>query len=246
MTRDWMVATLLLLYPAAWRRDYGEELAGVLLERPLSPRVIADVVSSGLGLRARAAEPSTILGVASMLIILGAFVLAGDDTTAVLRPSAMTLPAVTVRFLDSDIYAFLLIGCGYWTYLRHRGTAKRSGVAAMKMSLIAGMPIMAGALLMTAAVLDLRVPGAPVHPPSAWDILVAPLSRLPGSWPWGSVGGQVGKWMVRRQTRAAASSCSCRRTGSSPHSCASIPRPGGASTAPSWPTFSWGGRWARA
>lgn len=206
MSKGWMAAALVRLYPAAWRREYGAELIDILLTQPLGLRVVADVAWSGLRQRALTAEPSTILGAASMLIILGAFLLAGGDTTAVLRPSAMTFPTVTVRFLDSDVYAFLLIGCGYRTYLRHRGTAKRSGVAAMKMSLIAGMPIMAGALLMTAALLDLRAPGASVEPTSAWAMFVAPLARLPGSWLWGMVGGQFGKWVARRQRTTAGSS----------------------------------------
>jgi hypothetical protein len=206
MTKDWVVATLLRIYPAAWRREYGDELIAILQERPLGARVIADVAWNGILLRVRAAEPSTILGVASMLIILAGFVLTGGayGHDAMLRPSSMTFPTVTVAFLDSNVYAFLLIGCGCWTYLRHGETAKRAGVAAMKMSLIAGMPIMVGALLMTTAILDLSVPAAPLHPPSAWAMLVAPLARLPGSWIWGAVGGQLGKWIARRRPRQEA------------------------------------------
>jgi len=206
--KEWVVGTILRVYPTAWRDEYGEELAAILLARPLGPRVIADVLWNGLWQRARAAEPSTVLGVASMLIILAGSVLTGGaygrEATAVLQPTSMTFPTVTVRFLDSDVYAFLLIGCGCWTCLRHGGTAKRAGFAAMRMSLIAGLPIMAGALLVTASLLELTV-AAPLHPPSAWAMLVAPLARLPGSWIWGALGGQLGKWIVRRRMRAAAS-----------------------------------------
>ena len=199
MTKEGVIAALLLLYPAAWRREYGDELTGILLSRPLGARVLADILWHGLVHRGRAAEPSTVLGVASMLVIVAGYVLTGrvygNGATAVLRPSAMTFPSVSVTFLDSRAYAFLLIGCGCWTYLRHRGTAKRSGVAAMKMTLIAAMPIIGGALLMTAALVDLRGH----HPPSAWAMLVAPLARLPGSWLWGALGGQFGKWIAARR-----------------------------------------------
>ena len=202
MSKDWLVAALLRLYPAAWRREYGAELTDILLARPLSARVIGDVLWSGLRQRALTAEPSTILGFASLSIIVAGFVLVGDT----LRPSSKTFPAVTVTFLASEVYAFLLIGCGCWTHLRHGGTAKRCGVAAMKMSLIAGMPIMAGALLMMIGLVGVGVPAAPLHYPSAWSILVAPLARLPEAWLWGTIGGQLGKCIARRRQRTVAGS----------------------------------------
>ena len=53
-----IVAALLRLYPAAWRSEYGPELSGILLARPLGPDVIADILWNGFRQRARAAEPS--------------------------------------------------------------------------------------------------------------------------------------------------------------------------------------------
>jgi drug/metabolite transporter (DMT)-like permease len=43
-----MIALLLRLYPAAWRRRYGDEFAAVLEERPLGPFDVADVLLGAL------------------------------------------------------------------------------------------------------------------------------------------------------------------------------------------------------
>jgi hypothetical protein len=37
--------------------------------------------------------------------------------------------------------------------------------------------------------------------PSALAILIAPLSRLPEAWIWGSIGGLIGKSIARRRQR---------------------------------------------
>jgi hypothetical protein len=43
-----MIATLIRLYPASWRKRYGDEFAAVLEERPLGPFDVADVVLGAL------------------------------------------------------------------------------------------------------------------------------------------------------------------------------------------------------
>jgi len=43
-----VIALLLRLYPAAWRRRYGDEFAAVLEERPLGPFDVADVLLGAL------------------------------------------------------------------------------------------------------------------------------------------------------------------------------------------------------
>ena len=201
-----IVTALVRLFPAAWRSEYGLELTDILLSRPLSPGVIADLAWNALRHRARAPEPSTILGLASMLAILTGFVLTGGsygrDWTALLQPSSKSFPTVTVTFLASELYVLLLVGCGCWTHLRHGGTVNRSGMAAMRMSLIASIPILLGALLMMSGLISLRFLGPHLPPPSALAILVAPLARLPESWIWGAVGGQLGKWNARRRPTA--------------------------------------------
>jgi hypothetical protein len=207
-SKQWIVAALLRLYPAAWRSEYGPELQEILLARPLSPRVIGDLTLNALRQRAQGPEPSTILGLASMLVILIGFVLTGGsygrDWTALLQPSSKTFPTVTVTFLASEVYVLLLVGCGCWTHLRHGGTANQSGVAAVRMSLIAAIPILLGALLMMSGLISLRSLGPHLPPPSSLAILVSPLARLPESWIWGALGGQLGKWNARRRHHARA------------------------------------------
>ena len=44
---------LFLLYPAAWRKEYGEEFADVLASQPLGVRMIADVAGSAAWQRLR-------------------------------------------------------------------------------------------------------------------------------------------------------------------------------------------------
>jgi hypothetical protein len=206
-TKQWIVSALLRLYPAAWRSEYGPELTGILLARPLGPRVIADVLWNGFRQRAQAAEPSTILGLAAMLVILTGFVLTGNygrNWTAVLQPSARTFPPVAVTFLASELFVYLLIACGCWTHLRYGGKVRRAGVAAMRMALIASMPVMLAALLMMSGLLELRFGGPRLLAPSPWAILISPLARLPEFWIWGALGGQLGKWITRRRHRAGA------------------------------------------
>jgi hypothetical protein len=208
MTKDWVVAALLRIYPAAWRREYGVELTGILLGRPLGPREIADVAWNGVWQRTRTAEPSSVLGLASMLLMLTGFVVPGGSYSgawkALLRPSWRMFPTVNVTFMASEFYVLLLVVCGCWTYLRNGGKVTQSGLAAMRMSVIAGIPIMLIAVLLMSGFLDmafLDARGVATIRPSALAILIAPLSRLPEAWIWGSIGGQLGKWIVRqRQT----------------------------------------------
>ena len=199
--RQWIVAALLRLYPAAWRSEYGSELTDVLLARPLGARVMGDVLWNGFRQRGRAAEPSTILGLISMVVVLAGFVLGGGsygrDGTA-LQSTWKILPTVAVTFLAAGLFALLQIICGCWTHLRHRGKVHRSGLAAMRTCLIGGIPFLLAALLMMFGVLDLRVPGTSLQLLSPAAMVIAPLSRLPDAWIWGALGGLLGKRIARR------------------------------------------------
>jgi hypothetical protein len=199
--RQWIVSVLLRLYPSAWRSEYGSELMDILHARPLRLGVIGDVAWNGVWLRARAAEPSTILGLSAMLLVLVSFVGTGVSYgrtwTAWLQPSPRTFPPVMA--LASGFFVFLLVVCGCWTHLRHGSTARRSGLAAMRMGLIAGIPIMlAGALLMSDLV-ELKIVGG-LPPPPPWAVLIAPLARVPEFWIWGALGGKLGKPISRRKS----------------------------------------------
>jgi hypothetical protein len=208
MTKDRLIAALLRIYPAAWRREYGVELTVILQRRPLDLRVMIDVLWSGLRLRVRAAEPSTTLGLASMLLTLTGFIVPGGSYSgawrALLRPSWRLFPTINVTFMASEAYVLLLVACGCWSYLRHGGKVTGSGLAAMGMSLIAGIPIMLIAVLLMAGFLDLAFldsQGGATIRPSALAILLAPLARVPEAWIWGSIGGLLGKRIARERQR---------------------------------------------
>jgi hypothetical protein len=217
------VTALTRLYPRVWRHEYGPELTEMLLARPLDAAIVADVLMNGLRERVRRVEPSTVFGSILMLLIVTGFVWNvvapqpyRNTWIILLQPSLKTMPTVTVRPLASELYALLLVGCGIWTHLRHVGQLSQSGIAAMKICLIAGMPIMLAGVLMFVGVLGVivMVPGdmstafrehgiaftyysAQGTPPTSLSVLVSPLFRLPESWIWGIVGG----WLGRRISR---------------------------------------------
>ena len=194
---------LLHLYPAAWRREYGAELMHVLLARPLTTGVAGDVLSGALRQRVRAGEPAMYLGLALILVVVFSLV----RNQSILSPT-------------SNLYVMILLGCGVWTHLRHGGKLSQSGWAAMKISFIAGIPVMVAGLLMLFGVTDahftqdrcwLRVSDAssPLHalqsatcPPAPLGVSLSPLFVLPWSWVWGIGGGALGREIARRWRRA--------------------------------------------
>src|SRR5262245_43461182 len=106
-----IVIVLLRLYPVAWRREYGPELADLVMADSLTFRVVADVACHGLWQRVRTAEPSTLLGLAAMLTVLTGFAwnivappATGKGLAALLRESSKTLPTVTVAPFTSELY----------------------------------------------------------------------------------------------------------------------------------------------
>jgi len=70
-----MIGLLLALYPAQWRRRYGEEFRAVLESRPLGPFDVADVLLGALDARARvlriAGSPDRSGGTFTMLRLGG-------------------------------------------------------------------------------------------------------------------------------------------------------------------------------
>lgn len=204
--KPWIVSTLLRLYPAAWRAEYGPELTDILMSRPLGARVIGDVMWNGLKQSAQASEPSTILGLASLLAVL-TFVLTGGSYgrrwILLVQPTTKTIPTMSVSFMSSGYYVLLLIWCGCWTYLRHRGTAKQSGMAGVRMSLIAAIPLIFGGFLMMFGLIGPGLLGPHFERSASWAVLAAPLFRLPDSWLWAALGGQLGKGIARHRRDAA-------------------------------------------
>ena len=76
-----MIGLLLALYPASWRRRYGDEFRAVLESRPLGPFDVADVLLGALDARARlvrhAGSPERHGGPFTMLRIGGVGAVAG-------------------------------------------------------------------------------------------------------------------------------------------------------------------------
>jgi hypothetical protein len=188
-----LAEALLRIYPDAWRREYGDELFDMLISRPLTSRVAADVLVAGLRQRIRAPEPATVLGVATVVVILSQLVLtaAGYHTpaTAMLRATDMTFPTVAASFMVSPLYPWLLIAGGWWTARRHPAySAKRCGVATMRMSLIGGIPLLLAGVLLAADVITAAQIGLGEFPRLPLAIIVAPLARLPEAWLYGMMG----------------------------------------------------------
>jgi hypothetical protein len=102
-----------------------------------------------------------------------------------------------MTFVTAEIYAFGLIACGCWTQRRYAGPLRQSGGAAMRMSLIAGLPIVVCALLIMLGVIDLTFTPSDRVRPLPGAMLISPLLRLPEAWIWGMAGGLCGRWLAR-------------------------------------------------
>ena len=207
MTRRRLAEALLRVYPAAWRREYGEELFDILISRPLTWRVAADVLGAGVRQRIRAAEPATVLGAATVSVLLAQLALtaAGYRTpaTAMLQPTDMTFPTVAASFMVSPVFPWLLIACGWWTASRHPGfSAKRCGTATMRMSFIGGIPVLVAGMLLAAGAISATQVGMGDVSPMSLAVIVAPLARLPEAWLYGSMGAWVQCARSRSHKRA--------------------------------------------
>jgi len=226
-----LVQLLIRIYPPDWRREYGAELAHVVAQRPLTPNAVFDLVWNGVRQRVHAADPGMLLGIVTMLFVLAGVIsnIAGWATPAgaiggAIRDSSMTLPSVTVAAFETNLFALTLVLCGSWTHLRSGVPPSGSGMAAVRLGAIAGLPVMAVALLILAGVIQLRVvgPSDPLpyagsawsytyvtsgsHSPSWLAVFTAPLLRLPLAWVYGWIGGQMARVIVRRGHTDAFSS----------------------------------------
>jgi hypothetical protein len=206
MTREQIVDRLLRLYPVAWRNEYGDELRDILVDRRLTAGIAADVVWSALRERVRTAAPSTVLGLPSLLVVLSGFLLPpfsnGWITTNVLSPTFMTFPTFVVTFMTSQVYTVLLILCGWWTRRRYQYSPKRCGVAAMRMSLISGFPVVVAGVLLTAGAIQVQDISIGRIQPMPFVVLMAPIVRLPEYWIYGFIGGLLAQRSLHRPIRA--------------------------------------------
>jgi hypothetical protein len=219
-----IIAVLVRLYPRAWSDQYGAELADVLSARPLTARVLADVVGSALLQRVRATDVATRAGLAMLLVTFVAFawnVAAPPPYAAQTNARIPVLDervAIVQQPLDSELYVLMLVAFSTWVTLRRGGSLVESGKAAMKASFIAGLPMMLVGILILSGVLSISSLAQGDIPatyrehgftltyyttrndlPAPFVLLFSPLSRLPGSFIWGVVGGLIGRGLARSQ-----------------------------------------------
>src|ERR1039458_10642672 len=57
-----IVAALVGLYPARWKREYGDEFRDVLMRQPLEAVAVLDAVWNAMGQQVRNGEPWVIVG----------------------------------------------------------------------------------------------------------------------------------------------------------------------------------------
>ena len=159
--RQRLVTALLRIYPFKWRCEYGSELSDLLLKQPLDVGIAADVFWNGLRQRAGSFDPSTVLGLGMMLVVLAGLVWNiiaprpyGDGWTVLLEPSSKTLPTINVRPLTSELYLLFLLGSGCWLHLRCGRSPSQSAMAALRICFIASLPIMLAGVLMLFGVLE--------------------------------------------------------------------------------------------
>lgn len=204
--RQRLARALVNLYPTDWRREYGEELFDLLVARPLTWGGAVDVLWNGARLRIRFAEPWTVLGFASMLVVLAGFMIPpfrySSSVTDVLRPSHMTFPTIVVTFMVSQVYIVLLMACGWLTGRRHPCAANRGGLAAMRMSLVAGAPVMIAGLLLATGAIGVTFTGMGSIHPNPLEVIAAPLARLPEAFLYGSMGAWTARYSVRTKKPA--------------------------------------------
>jgi hypothetical protein len=203
-----LIALLMRLYPKAWRSEYGAELAEMLRARSLTAGVSGDVIRSALWQRMRAVQAPTWVGLGLMLAMTGAiaanivdpppYVWAPGQSVAE-QPALADQVKLVQRPMRSEVFVLVMFGIGFWTALRGK---PRPGRAAIRVWLIASIPVAAIGLLMMTGVLSYVeiLPGqspvpfdtrgvvyvvykAPLGIPASAPLafLLSPLLRLPGA-----------------------------------------------------------------
>jgi hypothetical protein len=225
-----IIAALLRLYPKAWRKEYGPELVDMLLARSLTAGIAGDVVWNAFKQRVRSTDLATRAGFAMLLVTLGAFVWNVAAPPSYASQTNASLPGLNERVeilqqpLESELYVLMLVAFSCWIALHRGGTAAQAGKAAMKMSFIAGIPLMVAGALVLLGFLNITVlaPGdlpTTFHEhgftltyyttrndlPAPYVLLFSPLFRLPGSFLWGVVGAGLGRWIGQSRRPAVSS-----------------------------------------
>jgi hypothetical protein len=173
----------------------------MLEARPLNLAIVSDVLWRGL--RESMLDPAlaTIFGLALMLSVLSGFLWDvrpdGPGWSAILERTKMTLPTVAVKIFASTPYFIFLAALGFWVSLRPGARPYHSGRAALKVSFIAGIPVILVGLLLLIGVLRPTTDVLQHRPLTPLEVIAAPLFSLPSAWAWGVFGGLLGRSLSR-------------------------------------------------
>jgi len=127
---------LLRAYPRSWRDEYGEEFAGVLAQKPLTLRVVADVLGGGFMQHLFWDDPWKICGAGLFVWTCLGLVLIRDSRLA---PSMEPLSAMAL--------GCFLLATGAWTVLRKKSGIREAGGAAAKAAMAGIVPSVFATLL---------------------------------------------------------------------------------------------------
>jgi len=149
--RPLIVAALVGLYPARWKREYADEFRDVLMQRRLSLAAVLDTILSAAGQQVRLGEPWLIIGFPWMLLVIGGIV------WNMLHPGPYARDSVgpSIDFLPPLVI-------GYWTVWRNPEQG-HGGRAAMKHAMLISWPLCALGILYGLGILRILVlgPGDP-------------------------------------------------------------------------------------
>jgi hypothetical protein len=161
MTRQARIIIYFLLhaYPAAWREEYGEELASLLRLRPLRIRVVSNVALNGLWKRFES-DPRWVIGGA--LLFLWTLLCIVRNTIAPLSPVAYSHIFWPFNLMS------LVIGC--WTMLHEPAGMRHAALASLKSALVGSLPEITSGFLWAIGLLH----------PTVLDMHGSP--RIHGAW----------------------------------------------------------------
>jgi hypothetical protein len=137
-----MIPFLMKIYPRAWRKEYGEELAQVVASKPVTTGVLFNILCNGLKERLRVSDPANVAGPCFSLLfaVLDVILIHRDASVFWLWANPLAL----LLALDATVVAWALA----------RGTTPRQAV---RSALLAGVTLLAMASSMQRKTQDLSV-----------------------------------------------------------------------------------------
>ncbi len=129
-----MIRLLLQLYPKAWRREYGEELAEILSADGLTMRKVADVLRGAAYQRARSVPAWVVAGMGLLCL---------TQAPSWWHGSYLVFDDVTLDESLSLVLNFLLVVTGAWLAGRKGGSFVSGLLGAAGAYLIRSLPALA-------------------------------------------------------------------------------------------------------